>query len=357
MYIFDREGQYINKQILLDLSIFKTVMENNLYKGGSADNGIETWNVEKEKILNVVKDYNSKIDLNKLSRSGAKNENINNARTSYKLKKQSTNVFFNKRYQDYGVNKNMIFLRKLFSANDMNTKFNLSNYFVFNYLIWIISMFNFKPVIINNKIKLINSNKIHSISGSSTDTDKNDLFMEDILNDYLCQIELNKSLNNNVKKHKSKLTLIKYLIPERNRYIYNNKVSVNNIGIINIVLFKLLSIILAKSTYKYTKDNVVIKNNMVNSSLKNFIMMYISKYNIIFKNTFNKELNITDSLNKWIFIKRKLSSFIPYLKVLLNKVYEKNIELNIVNLKYIQLNSSLLVNATSIKLRKRKLDC
>lgn len=53
------------------------------------------------------------------------------------------------------------------------------------------------------------------------------------------------------------------------------------------------------------------------------------------------------------FGQRKMTTFVPYIKALLYKVYNKKIELNIINLRHLHLNTDTLIQAMSIKLKSK----
>jgi hypothetical protein len=87
-----------------------------------------------------------------------------------------------------------------------------------------------------------------------------------------------------------------------------------------------------------------------------FFKNYESKYNKIFYKTFlEKEIIIIAyyklllSLNKYKFE----DFFLLKLKPFISKIYNKEIEFNIVNLKAIYLNSDIFTQAISLKLKNR----
>ena len=76
-------------------------------------------------------------------------------------------------------------------------------------------------------------------------------------------------------------------------------------------------------------------------------------FNAIARKLLKKEILIIKYLTRLNLNKFKFHSYLPGLKSLLRGLYDKKIQLNIVNLKYLHLNSNLFSEAISIKLRKR----
>ena len=76
-------------------------------------------------------------------------------------------------------------------------------------------------------------------------------------------------------------------------------------------------------------------------------------FNAIARRHLRKEVLIIKYLTKLSLNKFKFHIYLPGLKNLLSGLYDKKIQLNIVNLKYLHLNSDLYSEAISIKLRKR----
>lgn len=78
------------------------------------------------------------------------------------------------------------------------------------------------------------------------------------------------------------------------------------------------------------------------------------EYKKVFKEKMLKrEMLIIRYISKLYLNKFKFHSYLPALKSLLSKIYDKKIQLNIVNLKYLHLNSEMFTEAISIKLKKR----
>lgn len=65
-------------------------------------------------------------------------------------------------------------------------------------------------------------------------------------------------------------------------------------------------------------------------------------------------INFLSVIGKYSYYKNKINNF-PKLKFLLEKLYNKKLELNIVELKYLHLNANNIIKAISIKLKKRKI--
>lgn len=69
---------------------------------------------------------------------------------------------------------------------------------------------------------------------------------------------------------------------------------------------------------------------------------YITIYLFNYYNNYMKLLN------------NKLCNYLPYIKAIISKIYNKNIAINIIYLKYLHLNIDLLLKAIAVKLNKRK---
>lgn len=115
----------------------------------------------------------------------------------------------------------------------------------------------------------------------------------------------------------------------------------------NSDVFKDINVILMDKLVKNYKNlkylNLVSKfHRYKNKSKKAFSKKYLKK-----------EILIIEYLSKLYLNKFKFHTYLPGLKNTLSKIYNKKIQLNLINLKYLQLNSDMFSEAISIKLRKR----
>jgi hypothetical protein len=103
-----------------------------------------------------------------------------------------------------------------------------------------------------------------------------------------------------------------------------------------------------------TKNLYIYKYKLLCESMKwynLYIKLYLSK---IIKNFYNEKLKylrkyeLNYKLNKY-----KFENFLPKLSAIFSKLYNNNIEFNIVNLKSLTLNTEMLTEYLSLKLRKR----
>lgn len=115
----------------------------------------------------------------------------------------------------------------------------------------------------------------------------------------------------------------------------------------NLDILKGINIILFNRLKKYYR----------NLNTKNLLLrfeQYRYKYKqVLIQKYLKKEFFIVRYLCNLYINKFKSHAFLPGLKSLLNLIYGKKIQLNIVNLKYLHLNSNMFSEAISIKLRKR----
>lgn len=117
----------------------------------------------------------------------------------------------------------------------------------------------------------------------------------------------------------------------------------HSMELLESINLKLLRIIMSKTDISYSQLHLSY-NNYKRVYGKYFVKMLLKKENLIFK-----------YLSKLYLNKFKMYSFLPVLKSLLSKVYNKKIQFNLVNLRYLQLNSNMYSEAISIKLKDRTL--
>ena len=117
----------------------------------------------------------------------------------------------------------------------------------------------------------------------------------------------------------------------------------HSIKLLESINLKLLRILMSKTDISYSQLHVSY-NNYKRKYGKYFVKMLLKKENLVFK-----------YLSKLYLNKFKMYSLLPVLKSFLSKVYNKKIQFNLVNLRYLQLNSNMYSEAISIKLKDRTL--
>ncbi len=121
-----------------------------------------------------------------------------------------------------------------------------------------------------------------------------------------------------------------------------------NIKKINIILLQFLLITIKKA----------LKSASVPFRLENKLYFLFKYFKFIYYKSFmqkylKKEILALDYLYMLSLNKFKFEKYLPGLKVLIGKIYNKTVELNIVNLKYLHLNSDIFSESIVIKLRRK----
>lgn len=204
----------------------------------------------------------------------------------------------------------------------LNKKQFISNTLYYHFLKWVLSIFNIKISLISSVKSILYKNKKDKKENKVVETEAMDLI--------LTKIEKGK------KKSKNKVIA---------------KKNITILGTYNIKLLKIINIILLQ----YLMINV---NNTLDINQKNKVYglfnLFREKYfNAIARKHIKKEVLIIKYLTKLYLNKFKYHNYLPGLKTMLSNIYDKKVQLNIVSLKYLHLNSDLFSEAISIKLRKR----
>lgn len=195
------------------------------------------------------------------------------------------------------------------------------NIFYYHFLRWALSLFSIKISLVPNVKSIIKKNKKNK---------KNVIKQIDVIDLILTTIKKEN------KKSKKKVTAKKKIIVK---------------GIFDMKTLRATNILLLQ----YLILNI---NNGLNTNQKNKIYglfnLFRKKYfNAIARKHLKKEVLIIKFMSKLYLNKFKFYNYLPGLKSLLSNIYDKKIQLNIINLKYLHLNSELFSEAISIKLRKR----
>lgn len=136
--------------------------------------------------------------------------------------------------------------------------------------------------------------------------------------------------------------IYKYTFTKRGKTMYNRLSKKNRLDVVNNPLFN--NLYLDNSNFKY--DNSEYKKEFTNNFLYNQLIVsilkqYFKKEKLIFINMRKKMYNFILFINGFM---HKLNNFV-------SNIYNKNIVINIINLKYLYLNSYLLTRAILVKLR------
>lgn len=139
-----------------------------------------------------------------------------------------------------------------------------------------------------------------------------------------------------------------FLIKKDDKIIYkydiNGDLSFNYVQNMNIYLLRYLFVKLSKIT---SEENQKLNLDIL---FKEFKAKHYRKF---LKKHLKNELLILKNLAKFNFTKRKSITMIDGLKNLIYKLYSKKVELNLVNLKYLHLNSDNFAEAITTKLKKK----
>lgn len=155
------------------------------------------------------------------------------------------------------------------------------------------------------------------------------------------------------KKGKPLIAKIKKLNVKDNKFSFfiklNKPLTTNILRNFDLINTQLLTLLLKKLklvsgfSYKYETD--------LNFIFKKFLKAY---YDIFLIKILKKEFLGLSYLIKLYISIQKFGKLLPLLKTFLKKIYNKKIELNLVNLKYLHLNAEMYSEAISTKIRKRK---
>ena len=164
-------------------------------------------------------------------------------------------------------------------------------------------------------------------------------------------------------KHRNdKVTIILYIY---NRQMYNYKLNIEKHYFksleTNLISRNKIFELINKRSLKFLKE--VSKKNIlnINDINKNFIKYkyisdYINNYLIKFVRKSLKELSIYIYYKQLIYINQSKFSYtyLQYLRKFLTKIYNKNVEFNLINLKRFYLNSDILSESVTLKIKKNR---
>jgi len=161
-------------------------------------------------------------------------------------------------------------------------------------------------------------------------------------------------------KHRNdKVTIILYIY---NRQMYNYKLNIEKHYFksleTNLISRNKIFELINKRSLKFLKE---ISKNNINDIKKNlikykYISDYINNYLIKFVRKSLKELSIYIYYKQLIYLNQSKFSYtyLQYLRKFLMKVYNKNVEFNLINLKRFYLNSDILSESITLKIKKNR---
>lgn len=376
---------------IINYSVNKTIRQNEEIKAQFASNLVS----EKDK-QNLYIKLSQKIIGNRYrSKLTRFSKNIYVVATKFKLKSYQLkyNRMFEKKYHHRfskptytrkslirfvpEINKRKTRTRKYnfpYSRTKLNNEMNFLSFklllnkkkfayarklFYYYFLKYALSMFNIK----------VYTFKDYNVPSVNT---MNDLLMSTFLLKKEKQIKAQRKGKRN-KKSKIILKIDKKLLPLYNTpstltpqgtkvklYFYSLTKKLTKPFIIN------LNVLHNKNNLDYVLSNVnfvisqflnkvLIKSRVLDKERKLYILFqrYSRKYYFKFiSKLWKKNFLLSNIYTKFMINRFKFNRFLPNLKLLISKIYNKKTELNIVNLKYSHLNTDIYTNTITLKLRK-----
>ena len=151
----------------------------------------------------------------------------------------------------------------------------------------------------------------------------------------------------------------------KNRYSYNKlkKIELLNLELLNFLKFifskpqfskKLATVIGSPLEDKVAPSPLSFNINKFDKVLAPLYKKFEKKYFLRFlANFFKKEFLYINYFSKFLINKFKFGKYLPGLKYLINRIYSKKVKLNLVNIKYPQLNSDIYADTIASKLKKK----
>lgn len=298
-YTADREKEFLLRKLYFFNKSFKTAGSTryisalqNIFNGGETNNQLVTSTAKKNTTyLDSALPNATAKKLGKFSRLHIRNAQLSRKKITKRLKK-------------YTIRKNLF--RNRLAISIVKKKNFLKNLFFYCFLKWTLSIFQINIYIYQFKAKkliVINKGDYFKILNADTAVRNNNA---------------QRSLSAPFKK--INVILLQLLVITLKKTLVNANVALS--------LEKLISFLFRYFKFKY---------------FENFVQKYLKKEILALNYLYMLSLN-----------NFKFDKFLPGLKHLISKIYNKKVELNLVNLKYIHLNSDIFSESIAIKLRKKK---
>jgi hypothetical protein len=170
--------------------------------------------------------------------------------------------------------------------------------------------------------------------------EKNQTLIEKMIKD-----KTNKDISDYLKFNKPIVVNVDLL-----KTVANNSLAINKsndldyvLSNVNFVVSQFLDKVLAKS-------GITEKERKLKVMFKKFSKGHYSRY---LSKLWKEKALFKSNYTKFMVNRFKFSKFLPNLKVLISKFYNKKVELNIINLKHSYLNTEIYTDTIALKLRKR----
>ena len=155
-----------------------------------------------------------------------------------------------------------------------------------------------------------------------------------------------------IKHTNYKIIITLYLYNRKRNYLINK---LNSVFIVNKIKdrIKLIETQSLNISEQIEKETTIISSSTI---LEGKINIYKDQhYKDFIKKSLEKEISTIYIKQLLHFNKSKFEdTYLLKLNKIIRKIYNKNVEFNIINLKYIHLNSDLLTQSIALKLRKKK---
>ena len=118
--------------------------------------------------------------------------------------------------------------------------------------------------------------------------------------------------------------------------------------------FDIINVVLLRYLFKNLKSNLFIPIKINNYIYKLFLIFRARYHNKFFKRLLKLELSAINYIVTMYIYLHKFVNYLYIIRTFLRKIYNKKIELNLVDLKYLHLNSDIYSEAIATKLKKKK---
>lgn len=298
VYVFNRQKQIYKKKLLY---IKKWLMESRVWTNASLNISKDVYKKKMLEKLNKKLFNNIWLYHRRIERKTRNPEFSLAMRILHSMKFRIKRRFLRKEISSYNLNNG--YYSDMLKKSLCKKEYLIKNIFFFTFLKWALSIFRIKTVLFvprNNKGIRIKHKKL--------------------------KVFVKRGSN------------VKILL---NKY----EININNLNLLNLKLLMLLITNLEKislASFEWT--------GTVNLLFSLFKTKY---YKIFMKKYLRKELLGIIYLNRFYLDMYKYDKYLYFLKTFLKKIYNKKIEFNLVNHKYLHMNSDIFSEAISIKLKRK----